>query len=72
MDKILTEMLGKDAELSLQTLLMRIVKLEKRVEELENKNSYGGVFIDGSPSIVKDYYAKIIEEEKKKGGVVNE
>ena len=66
MSKILEEMLGKEGNLlSPEKLLLKLDELEKRIEKLENKYEYGGVYVDGSPKIVQDYYKNILEEEKK-------
>jgi hypothetical protein len=69
MSKILEDMLGKDGNLlSPEKLLLKLDELEKRIKKLEQKNEYGGVYVDGSPKIVQEYYKNIIEEEKKSVG----
>lgn len=68
MSDILKEMLGKGTEVTIPELLLMIADLEKRVSFLENKGSYGGVYVDGSPDIVRDYYTKFLEKDKNKGG----
>ena len=74
MKTILEEMTGKKSNaLEPANLLLKIEDLEKRIEKLEKINSYGGVYVDGSTQAVKDYYANLIEAEKKQmGGSVDE
>lgn len=69
MSKLLEEFLGKDGNIiSPEKLLLKLDELEKRIEKLENKYEYGGVYIDGSPKIVKDYWKTVNEAYKTNGG----
>jgi len=67
MPNILEEMIGKDGKVDLSSLLLEIEALKKRVSLLEDKNSYGGVYVDGSTTAVKEYYKNILEAEEKIG-----
>ena len=66
MSKIIDEMLNEDkTEWDMNKIILTFAKLEKRISELEKNYSYGGVYVDGSPEVVKKYYDKF--EEKLKG-----
>lgn len=69
MSDILDEMLGKDAtNLTKEKLIMMLTDFDNRLSKLENKEATGGVYVDGSPKIVKDYYRDLLEEEAKQRG----
>ena len=67
MPNILEEMIGKDGKVDVASLLLEIEALKKRVSLLEDKNSYGGVYVEGSTFAVKEYYKKILEQEENTG-----
>ena len=70
MSDVLKEMLGDVTDTMFKDpkkLIEKVFELEKRVAELEKKNQYGGVYIDGSPKIVKDYW-KEYEDKRRKDG----
>ena len=68
MSKILEEMLGEDGKFNTSTLLLKLTEIEKRLDILEERNETGGVYVDGSPDIVKNYYKELLEKEKKVNG----
>ena len=69
MSKILEELLGKDGNvIAPEKLLLKLDELEKRIEKLENKYEYGGVYVDGSPEYVKKYWKNLTDEYAKNNG----
>lgn len=59
MSKILDEMLGKGATtISEADIILILAEFNERISELEKEREYGGVYVDGSTKVVKDYYKK--------------
>lgn len=66
MSKLLDEMLGEGVTtLTMPKIALILAEFDERISKLEENKSYGGVFVDGSPTAVKDYYSKFTEKVAK-------
>lgn len=69
MSKLLDDFLGDGTTtFDEHKLRLYLTELEQRITKLENKEKTGGVYIDGSPKYIKDYYENIQKQDEKPGG----